>query len=40
VITQISEAFGWSAGFLVAGVVALVLAFWRRSSDKDQVSRI
>jgi hypothetical protein len=27
VITEVGEAFGWGAGFLVGGVVALVLAF-------------
>jgi hypothetical protein len=35
VITEVGEAFGWGAGCLVGGVVALVLAFWARSTAKD-----
>ena len=39
IITEVGEAFGWGAGFFLGGIVALALAFWRRSADKDQVGR-
>jgi len=39
IITEVGEAFGWGAGFFLAGVVALVLAFWGRRAPNDQAGR-
>jgi hypothetical protein len=39
IITKVAEAFGWGAGFFLGGIVALALALWRRSTDRDQVGR-
>jgi hypothetical protein len=39
-ITEPGEAFGWGAGFLVGGIVALVLAFRGRSAGRDQAGRV
>jgi hypothetical protein len=39
IIEELSEAFGWGAGFFLGGVVALVLALRRGSTNRDQVGR-
>ena len=36
-ITEVSEVFAWGAGFLVGGLVALVLAFWGRRTPPQSL---
>lgn len=36
IITEVSEAIGWGAGFLTGGIVALVLSFLGRTRNSGQ----
>ena len=36
IITEVSEAIGWGAGFLTGGIVALVLSFLRKTRNSDR----
>ena len=36
IITQVSEAIGWGAGFLTGGIVALVLSFLGKTRNSGQ----
>ena len=40
IITEVSEAIGWGAGFLTGGIVALVLSFLGKTKKAvEQVSQ-